>query len=682
MMQVTGKKRALFSFSRWMRKGYAVFRSLGREVRIAVLSVVYSIVVVPGAVWAQTSADTLRMREVDLEEVVVTAGRTPVGAQQVARMVTTLSRVEVERVPAQSISELLRVLPSADIRQRGPLGAQADISVRGGSFDQTLVLLNGINVSDPQTGHHHLNLPVDPESISRVEFLTGPAARAFGPNAFNGVINLITGPPSKNHLRLSASAGAYGLFRVSGHLALGTRKTSHFLSPGYTTSAGYLPNTDFRGTTLFYRAESLFRAGTLSFQAGVGDRRFGANSFYSLRYPDQFEATKTRFLSAGFVSRSPEGFSASAFVRRHHDRFELIRDNPAIPFNVHRSTTSGVNLNYILEGIAGKSSLGVDIRGEHILSTVLGEPLASPVAVRGGEALYFTRSAGRLNTALYGEHRMERRRLILAAGAMAHLVSGSRKIGFYPGADAAFRIHPAFSLYGSLNKTLRMPTFTDLYYTSPIQQANPRLKPEKAVSAEGGLRLHSPGVRGTLAVFSRKGREMIDWVKDPHPDSLIWRSMNHSQVDFRGVEGSLRYRPGELRPWTRRFIWLESGSLAWTALRGRSTAGELLSRYTADYLRHQIMASADIGLGPKTVLSLRWTWRDRNGAWPGPAGEVVSYRPISLTDAKITRKGRLLNLFVSASNLFDEEWMDFGGLRQPGFWLSGGISFEQDWPSL
>lgn len=111
--------------------------------------------------------------------------------------------------------------------------------------------------------------------------------------------------------------------------------------------------------------------------------------------------------------------------------------------------------------------------------------MASPVAVRGGEALYFTRSAGRLNTALYGEHRMERRRLILAAGAMAHLVSGSRKIGFYPGADAAFRIHPAFSLYGSLNKTLRMPTFTDLYYTSPIQQANPRLKPEKAVSAEG-----------------------------------------------------------------------------------------------------------------------------------------------------------------------------------------------------
>ncbi|MBP7505883.1 MAG: hypothetical protein KA780_10595, partial [Prolixibacteraceae bacterium] len=103
---------------------------------------------------------------------------------------------------------------------------------------------------------------------------------------------------------------------------------------------------------------------------------------------------------------------------------------------------------------------------------------------------------------------------------------------------------------------------------------------------------------------------------------------------------------------------------------------------TADYLRHQIMASADIGLGPKTVLSLRWTWRDRNGAWPGPAGEVVSYRPVSLTDAKITRKGRLLNLFVSASNLFDEEWMDFGGLRQPGFWLSGGISFEQDWPSL
>ncbi len=297
----------LVSFRQWKRKGYAVFSSLGRLIRIGVLSVVYSLVAHVTTAQEGDIPDTLRLREVELDEVVVTAGRSPVGAQQAARQVTIISRTDIERAPAQSLSDLLRFLPSADIRQRGPLGAQADISIRGGTYDQTLILLNGINVSDPQTGHHHLNLPVDPEGIRRIEFLKGSAARIFGPNAFSGVINVITGSPRENHLHLAASAGAFGLLKASGNISLETGKITHFISSGYTTSDGYTHNTDFSGTSLFYQAEGAVKKGNWSFQSGMNSRKFGANSFYSLKYPEQYEATGTLFVSAGYRSSRPSG---------------------------------------------------------------------------------------------------------------------------------------------------------------------------------------------------------------------------------------------------------------------------------------------------------------------------------------------------------------------------------------
>lgn len=672
-------RRAVISFSRWSRKGYAVFCSLGRVIRIAVLSVVYSILVMPMAAQVREVSDTLTMREVDLEEVVVTAGRTPVGMQQVARLVTVITRAELERAPAQSFIDLLRYLPSADIRQRGPLGAQADLSIRGGTYDQTLILLNGINISDPQTGHHHLDLPVDLESISRVEFLTGPAARVFGPNALNGVVNMITDLPATNRLRLSATAGAFGLFRSSGSLTLHAGRTRHLFSPGFTVSSGHIPNTDYRGTTLFYRAEAQWPFGNFSFQAGGSDRRFGANSFYSLKYPRQFEATGGLFMSAGYRSTQPGGLSASLYLRRHNDRFELIRNNPVVPFNLHRSVTAGVQLNQTMKWRGGKSSLGADLREEHILSTVLGEPLSRPVPVRGSDTLFYTRSAHRWNMALYGEHRLELSRLTLSAGTMAHLVPGSHPLRLYPGADAAFRVYHALSLYGSVNKSLRRPTFTDMYYKSPVQQGNPHLKAEEAFSLEGGLKLHASRLRGHLTLFSRKGREMIDWVRPSHPDSLVWRSMNHSRVDFRGAEAALRYLPWEGGQGTQPLLRLERAALSWTLLDGWSSAGPLLSRYVMDYLRHQVVATADLAVGSKTVASLRVSWRDRNGSWPGAAGEVIEYQPVTLADARVTHRIGPLSLYVAASNLLDQQWVDFGGIRQPGVWLSGGMSVETSW---
>ena len=161
----------------------------------------YNIMVIPEKTQAQRSSDSLQIKGYELDEVVFTAGRTPIEAQQAARIVTVITKSEIERAPAQNLNDLLRYIAGVDIRQRGPLGAQADISIRGGTFDQTLILLNGGNITDPQTGHHNLDLPIDVESIERIEILQGPSAKSFGPNAFNGAINIITGNTKSNHIR-------------------------------------------------------------------------------------------------------------------------------------------------------------------------------------------------------------------------------------------------------------------------------------------------------------------------------------------------------------------------------------------------------------------------------------------------------------------------------------------------
>ena len=131
-------------------------------------------------------------------------------------MVSVIPREEIEYAPVTSIQELLEYVAGVDVRQRGAEGVQADISIRGGTFDQTLILLNGVNITDPQTGHHNLNLPVSINQIERIEILEGPAARVYGPNAFSGAINIVTRQPDKTSWKLAIEGGSFGYFDVQG----------------------------------------------------------------------------------------------------------------------------------------------------------------------------------------------------------------------------------------------------------------------------------------------------------------------------------------------------------------------------------------------------------------------------------------------------------------------------------
>jgi vitamin B12 transporter len=664
------------SFKHWKRKSYAILNSLHKVIRIGVISVSYFLLAFGGKAQTNHEPDTLKIPDQQIDEVVVSAGRTPVGAQQVARLVMVVSQKEIERSPALNINDLLRYVSSVDIRQRGPLGAQADISIRGGTYDQTLILLNGINISDPQTGHHNLNLPVDAESIQRIEILQGPAAKSFGPNAFNGAINIITGNSSKNHIRATATAGQFGLYKGSVNISNHIGRFSHFLSAGHTASDGYIHNTDYSNTNLFYQSGYQTQSGMVDFQAGVLTRDFGANSFYSLKYPDQFEAVKTSFFSLKYQNNSRIRFSPALYLRRNRDRFELFRnDESKVPFNHHRTTIAGINLNLWASHRLGKTSLGLDMRNEHILSNVLGNPLDTPVKVRGYDSVVYSKSYNRLNTGLYAEHSFSWKKLTVQAGVMVHHNSGLAEFRVYPGMDVRYNLKNNLSIFGAVNKTLRMPTFTDMFYKSPVQKGNPQLKPEEALTFEGGLKYNTPDIKAHLTSFFRKGYNLIDWVKDPSPDSLIWRSMNHTQINLSGVEISFKITPsGENRSGR-----VQSAGISYAFLHAGSDHGNLLSKYALDYLRHQITSSVDFKITGKWYSSVRITWRDRNGTYQDAKGIIVSYKSYWLSDVRIYRKADHLTFFSNVTNIFNTRYFDYGGIRQPGIWCMAGITVDIDY---
>jgi vitamin B12 transporter len=675
MKQKKRKSISIVAFRCWSRKKYAVFNSLHKVIKICTLCIIYNIIVLPEKVQAQRGDDSLQVKRYELGDVVVIAGRSPIEAQQAARIVSVITKSEIERSPAQNLNDLLRFVAGVDIRQRGAFGSQADISIRGGTYDQTLILLNGVNVTDPQTGHHNLNLPIDLESIERIEILEGPAAKSFGPNAFNGAINIITGNSKQNHIRSSGMFGQYGLYKASVNISNTVGNFEHFLSISQMSSDGYIKNTDFSITNIYYQAKYKHKVGTIDFQTGYNSKDFGANSFYSLKYPNQFEATKTEFVSLKYQSNSTIKFAPTFYLRRNLDLFELKRNNDSVPFNHHQTSTIGLNLNVWTTHRLGKTSLGIDFRNEHIISNVLGNMLNIPIEVPNFNNVFYTKYYTRMNTSIYAEHTVSWKMLTVTAGVMAHHNSDLTGFGLYPGIDISYRFNDYFKLFVSANKSLRMPTFTDMFYKSPAQQGNPGLKPEEAITWEGGIKYNNSILKGNISAFRRRGYNMIDWVKNPSPDSIIWRSMNHTQINFTGMECSLTLTPPKAGTLER----IQSVCLSYSFLQADSNRNNMLSKYALDYLSNQITTSIDFRIAWKLYNSSRLTYHDRNSVYQNAKGQVVSYKSFWLSDTKIYWKENHYILYTEASNIFNSGYYDIGGVIQPGVWFRGGIVVDFDY---
>jgi iron complex outermembrane receptor protein len=665
-----------FRFKRFARKSYSVFNSIHKAVTIGVLSGSTLVSAHAAAepmerVHVVSSTDTIPLTELD--EVVVTASRVDLPLNLAAKQVTIITREEIERAPVRGVEDLLNHVAGVDILQRGPHGVQADISLRGGSFDQTAILLNGINLTNPHTGHFSFNIPINLSDIERVEIVQGPSSLVYGASAFSGGVNIITKKDGESNGFAKLEGGMHGLFGAEARGAYRSGNSLHTLSAGYKHSDGYIRNSDYDITNLLWQSRFELNDASIDFQAGVNDKKQGANTFYSAAYPDQFDDTRGVFASIRGETNGRLKFIPRIYWSRHHDEFQLIREGtPDVPawytdHNYHRSDVFGMNLHMQYASRWGITAFGGEFRNEGILSSVLGKPMEESI----GKYAY---SDNRSNISYFLEHNFILRQFTLSVGGLLnHNTAVTNTFDLYPALNVSYRPWESLRLYASWNKATRMPTFTDLYYTTATHVGNSHLEAERSEAFEAGAKYTQRVVNGSMAAFYMKGSNMIDWVK-PSPDAL-WESRNHTKINTKGVEVNVSL---DLKEWLGATQPLRSFQAGYMHLHQGRVEDELISNYALNHLRHKFTAALHHEVVKGLTLSWHFRWQERAGSYVQytdlQPGERVNFEPFALLDLKANYAFRGVQLFASANNLFNATHVDFGNIPQPGFWLSGGAS--------
>ncbi len=336
------KNNQACNFRRWTRSKFGILRSLHTVVKICTLCMAYNIVKCPLTVYAQ--ADTIviaPLREVDEVEV---RGKKSLLLPGSGVMVISVPVSGLRQYPSSGLQDILEYAANIDIRQRGRNGVQSDISIRGGTFGHVLVMLNGISMNDPQTGHGSMDLPVDKDIIERIEVTFGPSSMIHGPGAFTGAVNIITAKDEPSHISAGLEAGSFGLLKTKLNLVHTKGPLSSVLSLSRQSSQGYAPDTDFRTYNIYLNSSYSSARLNATLQAGYQNKHFGASGFYTPLFPHQFERTGLSFMSLQTESGIKMKLSSRLYWRQRHDEFLLDRDDPAFYRNLHRTDVYGARI--------------------------------------------------------------------------------------------------------------------------------------------------------------------------------------------------------------------------------------------------------------------------------------------------------------------------------------------------
>ena len=681
------KKQGVFKFKRFQRKGYSLFAVLGRVVVVGVLSVAtvsHSRAEGAGVKPVVDNDQTDKTdRELTLDEVSVTGSRAPLTRAQAARMVTVLERKDIQGAPVQSVNDLLKYVSGVDVRQRGPIGAQTDVSIRGGNYEQITILLNGINICAPQTGHNAFDFPVDISEIERIEVLEGPAGRVYGTSSLLGAINIVTRPRAASSVSAHVEGGSYGYLSAGARANIASGKWNNQISGSYARSDGYLRNSagglnaDYSGGKAFYQGMYTDDDVNVSWHAGLSTKDYGSNTFYGAKWDDQFEHTlKTYTALQAETKKGSFHLRPSIYWNHSYDRFELFRDAAdKYPFNYHRTDIFGVNLNGYFDWILGRTAIGAELRNEDLLSGNLGEPLDNPHHISGTDR-YYDHGINRTNISFVVEHNILLRRFTLSAGLVAVKNSwNGMSMKVYPGIDASYRIGDALKLYASYNTSLRMPSVTELYYSVGGHVADKNLKPEEISAFEGGVKYADHGVTVQASLYHNNWKNMIDWIRytADGPDAP-WQSVNFTEVKATGFEAQLAFNFRQMLP-TQRL--LKSFNASYNYLfQDKDIDDTVESKYSLEYLRHKFVANLQLNIWSRLDLGVNFRWQDRRGIYTDFDGTVKDYSPYSVVDARLSWTAPKYKVYLEANNIFDKTYIDYGCVPQPGTWLIAGVSVE------
>lgn len=601
--------------------------------------------------YAAAQSDTTK----NLNEVMVRENRLKLPFSKQNRNIWIIDNQQIKNLPSRSISELLSYVTGVDVRQRGPGGVQADISIDGGTFDQTLVLINGVKVSDPQTGHNMMNLPISVDDIDHIEVLRGSASRIYGINALTGAINIVTKAVTRTGVSANVFTGSsfkkdevsgdtyanYGV-RATGTLAL--KESSHLFSAGQEAGNGYRYNTAFNNQKFFYEGKvNVGKTDQLEITGGYIHNKFGANGYYSAPGDKEAEETvKTAIAAVAYKTQLTSFWSLMPRLsyRNNVDDYLYIKQTPDKFHNHHVTQVLSAELNNSFQTGIGEFGLGLEARKEKINSTNLGK-------------------RNRDNAGIYGEYKFDLvKNLLINVGSYVNYNSDYGWQAF-PGIDAGYNFYGNWKVFVNVGTGQRLPTFTDLYYKGPTNIGNDQLQPEKSRYAEGGIKYNSTHFVLNASLFKRQITNFIDWVKDKTTDP--WQPKNFSQLNTMGYTLSADYNTGPLE--NSAFNSLRFG-LAYTYLdpKVKTTLPEAnISRYAVESLKNQLTATFNAEFLKVMALTVTARYCER-----------ISYKDYTVMDARLSYKLKRSSIYADASNIFDVNFIQAGAVPMPGVWATLG----------
>ena len=578
----------------------------------------------------------------DLKEVVVSTTKLEIPFSKNFRTVKIISSDYIKNSPASNVSDLLQEITGIDVRRRGVGGVQGDLYIRGGGFDQTLLLVDGMKMDDAQTGHHTLNMILPLYLIERIEVIKGPAARIFGQNAFNGAINIVTKDVTgeKKQIEISLKEISYGSFEqknISAVTKIITNKVKSLLSFSNNTSDGYRHNTDYKRNNYFVKTSFNLKSSPIDVIASFTENKFGANGFYaSPSATEQYEETQASLLGISTTINSEKlSIKPRLYWRRGQDEYIYVRDNPSVYRNLHKTNKVSAELSGSYFSNSGVTGFGIDLSTVNISSNNLGEH-------------------DRTTVNLFIDHtfKLFDEKLVLSPGIAVSYFS-DMSFHSFPGIDLGYNINSNFKLYSNIGKTFRIPTYTDLYYSDRTTVGNENLNPESATSTELGFKYNTSNFKISGAFFNRKAKNIIDYVKENEDD--LWNAVNIGSLKTTGFELDFRYN----------FQNQNYLNLGYTNIKDNNYVTNInFSKYSLNSLKHHFTSKLNLNYIRNVNHSFVYKYAERS--------DKSSY---NILDSKIMYKK---GLFIYVNNIFDEVYSETNLVPMPGTSFLVGISVGID----
>jgi Outer membrane cobalamin receptor protein len=580
----------------------------------------------------------------ELERIVITPSRIqdPSGT---GRSVTTLDSVKMQSSAYDTLQDIIGNLGGIDIRRRGPEGVQSDINIRGATFEQNTVLIDGISINDPQTGHYTFDLPMTSFDKEDVEILKGPASSLYGANSFGGVINVVTKKPEDKKLIVNATGGARDYFSGGVSLAHPLAALQNRFSIEWNRASSYIPDSEFSIINLSESSTVNTDYGDYDLFFGYSNKDYGANTFYSNLYPRESELTDTRFFKlSGKMASGSLKFEPKIYLRRHYDKFALDKNRPGWQTNYSTNYTYGANFGFVIENPFLDAAYGFELSEDRIFSTNM-------------------QKHARGKTGLYAEvtpHILDK--LYINAGIRQDTFSDF-ETEYSPSVNMKYALFDHLSARASAGRSFRVPTFTDLYYRDAGNIGNEALNPESSWTYEAGLDCGGELVKCSAGYFRRNCKDTIDWTR--MRASSPWSVSNIGTVETNGAEASLEMTPSKVEgsfPMDRFF-------LSYTAL-DTYRKHDYLSKYALDYLKQQISAGVDYSLfGFKNS----WVLNYKKRVGDTSTSVVVDTK---LVKGIIKKEKLAFEAFLEITNFFDEDYSEQSGIPMPGRWVKSGVRLE------